>query len=291
MKAPGSKLRQLLHDGLVVTPACYDALSARLIEANGFKAVIISGLGVSLSHAARADLDLLTLTELVSVAARIAEAVDVPVVMDAEHGFGGVLMVERTVREFERAGLAAIHIEDSGQKKGLEKLGLVSVSEMVAKIKAARSARWDPDFMIIARTDASIVSADEMVARGNAYLEAGADVVWTAMHGAGILKRPAEAKVAYERMPKEIHGTLMTNSIYGTDFTIDDARRLGYHWVSLPSPAIASAARAVDECLKALAAGKPGDYFSKHPPYSLGDLSKLCHQDEFLERESSYYRS
>jgi methylisocitrate lyase len=276
---------------MIVAPGCYDALSARLIEKNGFKAVDVSGLGISLGYAAKPDMHLLTMTELSIISARIADAVDIPVIMDAEAGFGDVHSVGRAVREFERAGVAAIHIEDAGEKRGMEKTGLIPVPEMVAKIKAAKDAQDDPGFVVIARTDASIVSVDEIVKRGIAYADAGADVIFTVMHGAGILRNPPEAQRVYAALPKMLPVKLMTNTPLGGDISPQDAEKYGYAILAIPAITVAVAARAMDDGLRALAEGALQPYLERHQPYPLLDLSEVCGLTRMQDLERRYTES
>jgi len=176
-------LRALLDGGdLVVAPGAYDALSARLVEAAGFPCVYMTGFGTAASMLGRPDVGLLTATEMVDNARRITGTVEVPVVADADTGYGNPVNVVRTVREYERAGVAGIHLEDQVMPKRCGHLtGKVVVprSDMVAKVRAAVEARTDPDFVLIARTDARAVEGlDAALDRAAAYLDAGADVLF-----------------------------------------------------------------------------------------------------------------
>lgn len=176
-------LRQLLEkEGIVVAPGAHDALTAKIIENTGFSAVYMTGYGQAASHLGVPDVGLLTLTEMVARAGSFAEAVSVPVIADADTGFGNALNVRRTIREYEKAGVAGIQLEDQilpkkcGHMQGRQ---LVNKEEMVGKIKAAVDARCDQDLVIIARTDARTTHGiDEAIARGKAYEEAGADVLF-----------------------------------------------------------------------------------------------------------------
>lgn len=178
-----NSLRTLLNQpGLVIAPGAYDAMSARLIEMVGFPAVYMTGYGVSASLLGQPDIGLLTMTEMVAQAGHIAAAVNVPVIADGDNGYGGVLNVVRTVREYERTGLAAIQLEDQVLPKRcghMEGKQIIPREEMVAKVRAAVHARTSPDFVIIARTDArAVVGFDDALARAQAYAEAGADVIF-----------------------------------------------------------------------------------------------------------------
>lgn len=290
IRSAGTELRKAMQQGMIVAPGCYDALSARVIEKHGFRAVDVTGLGISVGYAGRPDMHLLTLTELATVSARMADAVSIPVIMDAEAGFGDVHSVGRTVREFERAGVAAIHIEDAGEKSGLEKTGLIPIREMVAKIRAAKDAQQDPAFVLIARTDASIVSADEVVKRAEMYAEVGADIIFTVMHSSGILRKPFEARKMYEELPQRIKTPLMTNSPLGMDISVRDAEAYGYAILALPAVTVAAAGQAIDDAIRALAAGELQDHFKRRPPASLLELSELCGLSHMQDLEARYHQ-
>ncbi len=178
-----SVLRQLLAgQGIVVAPGAHDALTAKIIEKVGFPAVYMTGYGQAASHLGKPDVGLLTMSEMVSRAANIVEAVGIPVIADADTGFGNAINVMRTVREYEKAGVAAIQLEDQvAPKKCGHMTGrqVVPQAEMVGKIKAAVDARRDADLVIIARTDARTVHGlDEALTRAKAYEEAGADILF-----------------------------------------------------------------------------------------------------------------
>ncbi|MEA3218468.1 MAG: 2,3-dimethylmalate lyase [Acidimicrobiia bacterium] len=177
------RLRQALAaQRPLLAPGAYDALSARLVELAGFDVVYMTGFGTAASLLGRPDVGLLTQTEMVDNARRIAAAVDVPVVADADTGYGNPINVVRTVQEYERAGLAGLHLEDQVMPKRCGHMTgkqVVPMEDMVAKVAAAVEARQDPDFLLIARTDAR---APEGVAaaleRAHAYREAGADMLF-----------------------------------------------------------------------------------------------------------------
>jgi 2-methylisocitrate lyase-like PEP mutase family enzyme len=188
-------LRALLAaPGIVLAPSAYDALSALLIQEAGFPAVHVSGSGVARSFGL-ADISLVTATEMVAVHERIVEAVQLPVIGDAETGYGGPAHVARTVRAYERAGVAAIHLEDDYTPKrpgGRPDIphGAIPVAEMVAKLRAALDARTDPNFLIIARSNARDVEPLEaLFERLQAYEEAGADAIWPGLRAVEELQR------------------------------------------------------------------------------------------------------
>lgn len=171
----------LAGGGMIVAPGCHDAMMAKMVERAGFGACYMTGAGTAAMHGFP-DYGLLTMSEMVANAARIAAAVDIPVIADADTGFGNELNVSRAVREYERAGVAAIHIEDQGFPKKcghLDDKTIVPAGEWLAKIRAAAAARTDPDFRIIARTDANAkLGLDEATGRANAALAAGADIAF-----------------------------------------------------------------------------------------------------------------
>ncbi|MFL5705386.1 MAG: oxaloacetate decarboxylase [Ktedonobacteraceae bacterium] len=179
-----TRLRELLaQPELLVAPGAYDALSARLIAQAGFPAVYMTGFGTAASVLGQPDVGLLTMSEMVSRAAALAAVVgERPLIADADTGYGNPINVRRTVHEYERAGVAAIHIEDQiwPKKCGhMEGKQVIPLDEMVQKIRAAVDARQDPDFVIIARTDANAVyGLEDALHRGRAYREAGADVIF-----------------------------------------------------------------------------------------------------------------
>ena len=179
-----TRLRTLLaQPDLLVAPGAYDALSARLVAQAGFPVVYMTGFGTAASVLGEPDVGLLTMSEMVSRAAALAAVVgDRPLIADADTGYGNPINVRRTVREYERAGVAAVHIEDQiwPKKCGhMEGKQIIPIDEMVQKVRAAVDARQDPEFVIIARTDANAVyGLEDALRRGRAYREAGADVIF-----------------------------------------------------------------------------------------------------------------
>lgn len=178
-----ARLRALLAaDGPLLVPGAYDALSARLVEQAGFAAVYMTGFGTTASLLGMPDVGLLGMTEMVDNAARMARAVDVPLISDADTGYGNAVNVVRTVQAFERAGVAALHLEDQVSPKRCGHMTgkqVVPVSEMVEKVQAAVAARRDPDLVLIARTDARAVEGlSAAIERAGAYRDAGADVLF-----------------------------------------------------------------------------------------------------------------
>jgi 2-methylisocitrate lyase-like PEP mutase family enzyme len=181
--SPRARLRALLAGPEpLIAPGAYDALSARLIEQAGFDAVYMTGFGTTASLIGRPDVGLLTGAEMVDNARRIVSAVDVPVIADADTGYGNALNVLRTVQLYEQAGVAGIQLEDQVAPKKCGHMSgkaVIETGEMVGKIRAAVAARQDPDLVVIARTDAvAVTGVADAVARGRAYAEAGADLLF-----------------------------------------------------------------------------------------------------------------
>jgi len=181
--ATRTDLRERFDAGeMVLAPGCYDALGARLIEEAGFPAAYMTGFGSAASRLGRPDVGLMTLPEMVDNARRIAQAVDIPVIADADTGYGNPITVIRTVHEFEAAGVSAIHLEDQVMPKKcghMEGKQVVPAAEMAAKVAAAVAARRSPEFLIIARTDARAVEGLEAaLQRARIYREAGADALF-----------------------------------------------------------------------------------------------------------------
>jgi 2-methylisocitrate lyase-like PEP mutase family enzyme len=183
----GAALRQLMAgDEIIVAPGCFNAMGARIIEMTGFRTVYVSGYGISVSHLGRPDVGLTTMNEVTDIAANIASATDLPVICDADTGYGNAINVMRTVEAFIRAGVAAIHLEDQVAPKRCGHVAgkqVVSLDEAVGKIRAAARVRdeLDPDFILIARCDARGVaggSLEDTVERLTAYHDAGADVAF-----------------------------------------------------------------------------------------------------------------
>jgi len=184
-RRPGgaARLRALLASGqTIVAPGAFDPLAARLVEEAGFPAVYMTGFGTSAALLGRPDVGLLTMTEMAGNAGRIADCVDIPVIADADTGYGNALNVIRTVGAYEAAGVAGIHIEDQVAPKKCGHMDgklVIPAEEMAAKVRAAVEARSQPEFVIIARTDARAVEGlDRALARARLYADAGADVLF-----------------------------------------------------------------------------------------------------------------
>jgi 2,3-dimethylmalate lyase len=271
---PGNRrrrLRQLLAESRpLLAPGSHDALSARLVEQAGFDAVYMSGFATTASLLGRPDIGLLGATEMIDNARRIAQTVDVPVIADADTGYGNPLNVIRTVREYEQAGVAAIHLEDQVSPKRCGHMSgksVVPVDDMVAKLRAAVAARTDPDFVLIARTDAlALEGVDAAVERARRYADAGADVLW-------VEAPTTEAEIETIAGALKGHPLLLNWVEHGRtpSIGIDRIRELGFALVIFPIGSVLAMMAALREHLAYLRAhGTPA-----------GRLDKLLGFDDF----------
>jgi 2-methylisocitrate lyase-like PEP mutase family enzyme len=226
------QFRDLLQrGGLIIAPGAYDCITARSIVAAGFGAVYMTGAGTA-ATLGYPDYGLLTMSETAGNAGRIAAAVEVPVIADADTGYGNELNATRTVREYERRGVAGLHIEDQGFPKKcghLDNKTIVPLDEYLAKIRAAVAAKRDPDFFIIARTDSrAVLGFDEAVRRANAALAVGADMAFV------------EAPQTLEEVaavPRLVNGPCLLNVVWRgktPEVSFDDAERMGYRLAIVP---------------------------------------------------------
>jgi 2-methylisocitrate lyase-like PEP mutase family enzyme len=226
------QLRELLSNTeLITAPGAYDCITARMIEQAGFSAVYMTGAGTA-AMLGYPDYGLVTMSEMVENAGRIAAALSVPVIADADTGYGNELNVVRTVREYEQRGVAGIHLEDQGFPKKcghLENKAIIPVEDYVTKIQAAVSARSDPDFLIIARTDArAVLGFDEAVRRANAALDAGADMAFV---------EAPESLEEVAAVPRLVHGPCLLNMVWRgktPDVSLDETQTMGYKLAILP---------------------------------------------------------
>jgi len=245
----------------ILAPGAYDALSARMIEQAGFPAVYMTGFGTSASLLGRPDVGLLTMSQMVDNARRIAQAVDVPVIADADTGYGNPLNVIRTVQEFELAGVSAIHIEDQVMPKKcghMENKQVISAAEMGEKIHAAAEARSSGDFLIIARTDARAVEGlDSALRRARAYREAGADILF--IEAPQNEEEIAQVARAFPNVP------LLFNWAEGgktPPMPLAQLKELGYRIIIFPISALLVAAKAIRAALAEIKAeGTPRHIF------------------------------
>ena len=246
-----TRLRELLaQPQILVAPGAHDALSAKIVAKAGFDAVYFTGYGQAASHLGGPDVGLMTMTEMVMRARNFAAAVDVPVIADGDTGFGNVINVMRTVQEYEAAGVAAIQLEDQvAPKKCGHMTGrqVVPLEEMVGKIKAAVSARQDPDFVIIARTDARTnLGIEEALRRGKAFAEAGADVLF--------IESP-ESLEEMKLITSSFDIPVLANMVEGGRtplMTAQELQELGYGLVIFPTSSTYITAQAVTRVMQEL---------------------------------------
>ena len=264
-----ARLRALLETGqTIVAPGAFDPLSARLVEEAGFPAVYMTGFGTSAALIGRPDVGLLTMTEMAGNAGRIAACVDIPVIADADTGYGNPLNVIRTVGAYEAAGVAGIHIEDQVAPKKcghMEGKLVIPAEEMVEKVRAAVEARTQPDFVIIARTDARAVEGlDRALQRGRMYRDAGADVLFIEA-----LTSEAEAEAAVQAFPGV---PLLFNWAEGgktPPISLDRLQELGYRIVIFPISTLLAATGAMRWILQEIArAGTPSAAIRELPTFA-----------------------
>jgi 2-methylisocitrate lyase-like PEP mutase family enzyme len=244
------QFRELLQrDGLTIAPGAYDCITARTIAQAGFGAVYMTGAGTA-ATLGYPDYGLVTMSEMADNAGRIAASVDVPVIADADTGYGNELNATRTVREYERRGIAGLHIEDQGFPKKcghLDNKVIVPRDEFLAKIRAAVAARHDPDFVVIARTDSrAVLGFEEAIARANAAIAAGADMAFV------------EAPQTLEEVaavPRLVQGPCLLNVVWRgktPEVAFDDAQRMGYKLAIVPGMLFKAVIGVCDATLKEL---------------------------------------
>jgi methylisocitrate lyase len=284
--SPGKALRQAVTDACIQIPGAPNALAARLIERMGFEAMYLSGAAFSAGVLALPDVGLFTLTELAQQTRYLTRAAEVPLIVDADTGFGDAVNVERTVEELEAAGAAAIQLEDQQLPKRCGHLSgksLVSAEAMCAKIRAAVASRRDENLVIIARTDARGVSGfDEAVARAHAYLAAGAD--W-------IFPEALQTQEEFARFAQLIDAPLVANM---TEFgkspllTMDQLGELGYAGVLYPVTLLRVAARAMEAAL-ALVGSEGIQTELMDVMQTREELYDLLGYDDFEQRDRDYF--
>lgn len=243
-------LRQLLaRQELILAPGVYDSISARLAEQAGSVAMYMTGAGVSASLG-YPDLGLVTMTEMVERARSITRSVSIPLISDADTGYGNELNVTRTVQEFEASGVAAIHIEDQVSPKRcghMDGKDVISRAEFTSKIRAAVTARRDPDFVIVARTDARAVHGfDDAIYRANSALDVGADVAFV---------EAAANREEVESIPKRVRGPCLMNIVQGGRtpiFDLHELQEMGFRIAIAPVALLFPAILAIDGALNDL---------------------------------------
>ena len=247
-----ARFRELLRrDGMIVAPGAYDCITARMIARAGFDCVYMTGAGTA-ATLGYPDFGLVTMSEMVDNAGRIAAAVDLPVIADADTGYGNELNVSRTVREYEARGVAGIHVEDQGFPKKcghLDDKEIVPREDWLAKIRAAAAARRTPDFTIIARTDArAVIGFDEAIARANAALAAGADMAFV---------EAPQTLDEVAAVPRLVKGPCLLNVVRGgktPEVKFADAENMGYKLAIVPGLLIKNVVGICEQSLAALKA-------------------------------------
>lgn len=281
-----AKLRALLERaGIVVMPGAYDAFTARLAECAGFEAVYLSGAGVSYTHLAQPDLGLVTLDEMLRRAEAITSVVSVPVLADGDTGFGNAINVRRTVRAYERAGVAGIQLEDQTSPKRcghLDGKDVVSAEEMAGKIRAAVEARASADFVIVARTDALATDGlGEALRRLQLYADAGADALFA--DGIASLEHLAA-------IPRALRLPTIANMVEGGKTPLLSAaelEKLGYRLVIYPNSLVRLFARQGTGLLTALRVTGTTDG-KRDDMLSFDDLNELLGTSAILEAGRRY---
>jgi carboxyvinyl-carboxyphosphonate phosphorylmutase len=286
--APRARLRELLAGPQPVpAPGAYDALSARLVEEAGFDVVYMTGFGTTASLIGRPDVGLLSAAEMIDNARRIVAAVDVPVIADADTGYGNAINVVRTVQAYEQAGVAGIHLEDQVMPKKCGHISgkaVITAEEMVGKLRAAVAARRDPQLVIIARTDAAAVEGlDAAVARARAYAEAGADMLF-------VEAPTSEDDIA--RVAQELKGVapLVFNWAEGgrtPPISLERIGELGFALVLYPIGTLLAATSAIRSLLATLRAdGTPAAALSALPAF--GEFTDFIGLPEVLDLEQRF---
>jgi 2-methylisocitrate lyase-like PEP mutase family enzyme len=249
--SPRQIFKQLLkRDRLLVAPGCFDGLSARLVEAAGFEALYLSGGAVARSMGLP-DIGLVTMSEVIERAAQVVAAVKIPVIADADTGYGNAVNLVRTVREYERVGVAAIHIEDQITPKRcghLDGKEVISLAEMEKKLEAALASRSDPEFCIIARTDARGVHGfDDAIKRGRAFARLGVDVVF--------IEAP-QSEAELEEIPRALPDIPLLVNVFKGGKTpmlpVERLQRMGYRIAIYPSETQRAALYAMTQALNLL---------------------------------------
>jgi 2-methylisocitrate lyase-like PEP mutase family enzyme len=283
---PTSRLRALLaQPNILLAPGASDALTARLIQEAGFNAVYATGAGIANAQFALPDIGLLSSTEMLTHIRHIVQAVDVPVIADADTGYGNPLNVMRTVQEYEYAGVAAIQLEDQSSPKKcghFDGKDVIPAEEMVQKIRAAVHARVDPDLVIIARTDAFATHGyDEALRRAQLYAANGADVIF--------VEAPTNRELI-ARLPQDIHAPLLFNLTEGAKtpmFSASELQSFGYKIVIYPNMALRIAMRAVQESLQILHAEESSQSLVPRM-IDWNERQRIVRLDEFQELDKKF---
>lgn len=279
--------QRLTQPEILVAPGIYDAFGAMMAERAGFEANYVSGASIAYTRLGRPDIGLVSLEEVASVVGTISERVETPLIVDADTGYGNALNVSRTVRVLERAGAAAIQLEDQALPKRCGHLAgktLVSAGEMCGKIKAALDTRRNPGTLIVARTDAvAVEGAKEAMERAANYVEAGADVLFIEA-----LENDAQFLSTVERFGKAT--PLLANMVEGGKTPMHSAaelQALGYSIVIFPGGLVRALAHAADAYFKSLAANGTTQSFLDRM-FDFGKLNALLGTQDLLDGAKQY---
>ena len=287
MKKTSLMKKLILDEEILVMPGAHDPLSAKIIELVGFKALILGGYSATASRLGKPDVSFLTMTEMADCLRNISDVVDIPVFADGDTGYGNVTNVRHTVRAFEKAGVAALFIEDQVFPKRcghMEGKQIIPTLDMVAKIKAAVDARVDEDLVIMARTDAVAThSVNEAIERANIYRDAGADLILV------------EAVTSVEQMKRtneNIHAPTMANMVEGGKtpiLTVKELQDVGYSVVCIPNATVYATAWALKGLWSELKKeGTTRNWMDKMIYFD--DFNKLVGLNKVRELESYYYK-
>jgi len=289
MKTKGKNGADILKERLkdkkiVVAPGCYDALTARLIEQAGFEAAFMTGYGASGSFLGLPDYGLMTMNEMATICANMNSVIDIPLIGDIDTGYGNPLNVERTVREFERAGMAAVHLEDQVFPKRcghMENKAVIPMEEHIEKIRAAVEAR--DKMLIIARTDARATDGiDEAVRRLEAYRDAGADIVYAdALRSKEEMKRVGEIDGVYKFANQVEYGKTPL-------MPWEEIEELGFNIVIYPVCSIFTAAKANQRLFAYLMKNHTTEGFMKDNMTQFGEFTDLVGMKELVEMEHRF---
>jgi methylisocitrate lyase len=279
-----ASLRALIKQGTVAMPGAFNAISAKIIEDVGFSALYVSGAGISNGVGGYPDIGFMTATEMATQAGYIARSVNIPAIADADNGYGEAVNVFRTVQEYERQGLSGLHLEDQVIPKRcghLDGKQVISIENMREKIAAAREARMNPDFILIARVDSKAVNGfDDAVKRANAYLQAGADMIFPEA-----LNTPEE----FSEFARQVKAPLMANM---TEFgktpylSLSEFEAMGYAIVIFPMTAFRIMMKAVEDGMRLLRKeGTQSGLLSQMT--SRQDLYRLIHYQDYEKLDTS----
>ena len=250
--SPGQRLRESLERGpLIVAPGAYDGITTRLVDQAGFQAIYMTGAGTAAAHGFP-DYGLITASEMATNAARMVAATDLPVIADIDTGYGNELNVTRTVRDFERAGVAAMHLEDQVAPKRcghLEGKDVIPLDAFISKIRAAAEARSDPSLILIARSDArAVIDLDDAIGRVNAALAAGADMAFV---------EAAQSIEDLATIPARVNGPCVLNVVPGGRTPVvsyEEGQAMGYRLAICPGVLLRAVVAAADDALRQLKA-------------------------------------